>query len=249
MAIKRRAVPPIDYQYRALQGRRRRRRRPSSASPLPTAILLTDATSQGKVYWRKVLIAGRNRCSAATVNCSTCWKAMIARRRMIRVSLPVDYLAMATGRTAEDDARRHKAAATADIIAINNSAGGTGLVDGGVNKKGDELVLSTARGMAIRFKESDARSMGRASSGVKGIRLTKDDQVVGMVVADPDATLLTACANGYGKRTPFGPNLPFEVGEIEAIEGESGGAAPPDDEAEEQDTPEPGLARKETDEA
>ena len=43
------------------------------------------------------------------------------------------------------------------------------------------------------------------------IKLVGDDSVVGMVVADPEATLLTACANGYGKRTPFGPNL--EVGE------------------------------------
>ena len=49
--------------------------------------------------------------------------------------------------------------------------------------------------------------MGRSASGVKGIRLIGDDHVVGMVVADPEATLLTACANGYGKRTLFGPNL------------------------------------------
>jgi DNA gyrase subunit A len=80
------------------------------------------------------------------------------------------------------------------------------LVDVVVTKKGDEIVIATAHGMAIRFNEADARPMGRNTSGVKGITLTKDDQVVGMVVADPDATLLTACQNGYGKRTPFGPN-------------------------------------------
>jgi len=61
--------------------------------------------------------------------------------------------------------------------------------------------------MAIRFKESDTRSMSRTATGVKGIRLSGKDRVVGMVVADPEAALLTACANGYGKRTPFGPNL------------------------------------------
>jgi DNA gyrase subunit A len=60
--------------------------------------------------------------------------------------------------------------------------------------------------MAIRFRESDARPMGRNTSGVKGINLAAGDQLVGMVVAEPDATLLTACANGYGKRTWFGPN-------------------------------------------
>ena len=47
-----------------------------------------------------------------------------------------------------------------------------------------------------------------------------DDTVVGMVVADPDATLLTVCAHGYGKRTPFGPNLPSEPGDELPEQGE-----------------------------
>jgi DNA gyrase subunit A len=54
--------------------------------------------------------------------------------------------------------------------------------------------------------ESNARPMGRNTRGVKGIALQGDDEVVGMVVADPEGYLLTVCANGYGKRTPFGPN-------------------------------------------
>ncbi|MGW8258233.1 MAG: DNA gyrase C-terminal beta-propeller domain-containing protein, partial [Thermoguttaceae bacterium] len=87
---------------------------------------------------------------------------------------------------------------------------GDEVVDVVVAKPGDELVLATAKGMAIRFKQSDARPMGRNSSGVKGIKLSSGDSVVGMVVADPEATLLTVCAHGYGKRTPFGPNLPFD---------------------------------------
>src|SRR5580765_8505693 len=65
------------------------------------------------------------------------------------------------------------------------------LVDVVITKVGDEVVLSTARGMAIRFNEADARPMGRNTSGVKGINLMKGDQLVGMVVADPEATLLT----------------------------------------------------------
>ena len=107
------------------------------------------------------------------------------------------------------------------IIAIKLREGDQ-LVDVVVTKPGDELVLATADGMAIRFKESDARPMGRNSSGVKGIRLISDDHVVGMVVADPEASLLTACANGYGKRTPFGPNL----------EAEAEGELPPEDQDE-----------------
>ena len=50
------------------------------------------------------------------------------------------------------------------------------------------------------------RPMGRNTSGVKGISLRADSEVVGMVVADPEATLLTVCEKGYGKRTNFGPN-------------------------------------------
>lgn len=69
----------------------------------------------------------------------------------------------------------------------------------------ENIVLSTASGMSIRFSETDARAMGRNSRGVRGIRLSKDDEVVGMVVSNPDTTLLTVCENGYGKRTPFGP--------------------------------------------
>jgi DNA gyrase subunit A len=87
---------------------------------------------------------------------------------------------------------------------------------------GDEVVLSTRMGMAIRFAESDVRAMGRNTRGVKGITLHPGDEVVGMVVADPEGYLLTVCENGYGKRTPFGPN-----------------AAPDEPEAEEEPTEEP----------
>ncbi|MEO1971350.1 MAG: DNA gyrase C-terminal beta-propeller domain-containing protein, partial [Pirellulaceae bacterium] len=79
------------------------------------------------------------------------------------------------------------------------------LVDVVVTKPGDEIVLSTTNGMAIRFSESDARAMGRNTSGVKGINLQEGDELVGMVVADEQATLLTVCEKGYGKRTFFGP--------------------------------------------
>ncbi len=104
------------------------------------------------------------------------------------------------------------------IIAIKLRDGDE-LVDAAVVGPGDEVVLVTASGMAIRFRESDSRPMGRNTSGVKGINLVGDDRVVGMVVADPDASLLTVCENGYGKRTTFGPNA--NDGESEAGEEES----------------------------
>lgn len=69
----------------------------------------------------------------------------------------------------------------------------------------DQIVLSTALGQAIRFKESQIRAMGRAASGVKGIRLKKGDSVVSLDIvlekADPKTNILTVMANGFGKQT------------------------------------------------
>ena len=58
----------------------------------------------------------------------------------------------------------------------------------------DEIVLGTRDGMAIRFNEEQARSMGRASHGVKGITLRNKDIVVDMVVVETDSALLTVAA-------------------------------------------------------
>jgi DNA gyrase subunit A len=55
--------------------------------------------------------------------------------------------------------------------------------------------------MAIRFPEGDVRRMGRTARGVRGIKLRKDDEVVGLAIAREGAALLTLCENGYGKRT------------------------------------------------
>jgi DNA gyrase subunit A len=66
-----------------------------------------------------------------------------------------------------------------------------------------DVILCTKKGKAIRFPESDVRAMGRNATGVKGIRLLKGDQVVDLATVSENATLLTACANGYGKRSEF----------------------------------------------
>jgi len=67
----------------------------------------------------------------------------------------------------------------------------------------DEIMLGTRNGQAIRFSETNVRTMGRTAAGVKGIKLRKDDEVVDMIIVDKMATLLTVCENGYGKRTDF----------------------------------------------
>lgn len=65
----------------------------------------------------------------------------------------------------------------------------------------DEVVISTSLGQAIRFKEADARPMGRSARGVRGIRLRPNDVVVGMDLASQDPNLLVMSKNGYGKIT------------------------------------------------
>ncbi|MFM8931360.1 MAG: DNA gyrase subunit A, partial [Gemmataceae bacterium] len=88
-------------------------------------------------------------------------------------------------------------------------------------KEGDEVMLATRGGMTLRFSEADARDMGRNSTGVRGIKLMPDDEVIGLVVTEPEGQLLTVCQNGYGKRTPFGPNsagAEADAGETEEAE-------------------------------
>jgi len=73
----------------------------------------------------------------------------------------------------------------------------------------DDLVLITANGQAIRFKENDVRDMGRGASGVKGMRLKGKDMIVGMGVIKTGKEkkrsyqIMTIMANGFGKRTPL----------------------------------------------
>ncbi|MBM3990038.1 MAG: DNA gyrase subunit A [Planctomycetes bacterium] len=71
----------------------------------------------------------------------------------------------------------------------------------GLCKSGDTIVICSAGGQAIRFADENVRSMGRTSYGVRGIRLLDDDRVVDMKVAVPDTFVLSACENGFGKRT------------------------------------------------
>ncbi len=88
----------------------------------------------------------------------------------------------------------------------------TGIIGAGI-AEGDEIIsarlatdeqdilIGTKKGMAIRFKASDVRSMGRPSVGVRGIRLDEDDDVVSMTVLDSGSAILAVTERGYGKRT------------------------------------------------
>lgn len=182
-------------------------------------------TNFGRVYWRKVYelpqLARDSRGRAIVNLLQLAEGEQIMDCRAVRdFEKEGSFLVMATagGLVKKTPLKAYGRPMKAGIIAIKLREGDE-LVDVVVAEPGDELVLSTAHGMAIRFRQSDVRAMGRNSSGVKGISLVGDDKVVGMVVADPGACLLTVCANGYGKRTPFGPNLEAEEGESEPDNG------------------------------
>jgi DNA gyrase subunit A len=168
-------------------------------------------TNRGQLYWIKVYdIPQGSRTSAGRAIANV---LSLKSEEKITSLIPVrrfdagGHLIMATRRglvkkTALAEYSRPK---SGGIIGISLDEGDT-LIDVVLTKPGDEVLLCTRNGMAIRFDESDARAMGRNTRGVKGITLRDDDEVVGMVVADPEGYLLTVCENGYGKRTPFGAN-------------------------------------------
>ncbi len=200
-----------------------------------THAFLLCFTNRGQVYWLKVHhIPQSSRTSAGR---SIANVLSLKAEEKITGVVPVrqfdaeHFLMMATRRglikkTRLEEYSRPRAGG---IIGINLDDGDT-LIDVVMTTAGDEIVLSTRNGMAIRFSEADARPMGRATRGVRGINLAEGDELVGMVVTDPQGYLLTVCENGYGKRTPFGPN--------EAIDGTEGEGEPEAEEVEEPSEPE-----------
>jgi DNA gyrase subunit A len=72
-----------------------------------------------------------------------------------------------------------------------------------------EILLAGRHGRCCRFDENDARALGRTASGVRGINIDDDDEVIGMIAYDPTAedaqahSLLVVSENGYGKRSDF----------------------------------------------
>ena len=80
---------------------------------------------------------------------------------------------------------------------------GDRLVGAALVTPNDDVLLTSAKGFAVRFTEDKVRPMGRTAGGVRGISLREGDRLVGMVTfpRDADATLITVCERGYGKRT------------------------------------------------
>jgi DNA gyrase subunit A len=195
-------------------------------------------TNRGQVYWLKVYdIPQQSRTSAGRAIANV---LSLKEDEKITSVIPVRrfegdwHLLMATHRglvkkTPLQDYSRPK---NGGIIGISLEEGDR-LIEVALVKTGDEVVLCTRQGMAIRFDESQARAMGRNTKGVRGINLQEGDDVVGMVVADPEGFLLTVCENGYSKRTPFGANTAGEPAEAESEGEEAPEETPPEEPVEE----------------
>ncbi|UOO88583.1 DNA gyrase subunit A [Vitreoscilla massiliensis] len=125
----------------------------------------------------------------------------------VREFIDTEYVFMATAngtvkKTALTDFSRPR---TAGIIAINLDDNDS-LVGVAKTTGNDHVMLFSSNGKAIRFDENDVRAMGRTAAGVRGMKLLDDAKVISLLVSNPcedgACMVLTATANGYGKRTP-----------------------------------------------
>jgi len=163
-------------------------------------------TDQGRVHWLKVYQvpqAGRAAKGKAIVNLIN-----IGEKEKVAALLPVrefeagKYVVMVTrkGIIKKTELEAYSNPRSGGIIAITIDEGDA-LIDVKQTLGDQEIFLGTKKGMAIRFKEDDVRSMGRTAMGVIGIRMDEDDELVGMEILTEGNTILTASERGYGKRT------------------------------------------------
>ena len=132
---------------------------------------------------------------------------LIGSKDRITTVVPVDdfsqgYLFMATQKgtvkktNLQDFSHPRKGGIKAIGLGAEDKLIGVRLTDGS-----QQIILASRKGMAVRFRESDVRPMGRTAYGVRGIRLADADKVIGMIVAEEGKNILTITEKGYGKRT------------------------------------------------
>lgn len=163
-------------------------------------------TSGGKVYWIKVHEVpqiGRTAKGKSITNL-----IQMPSDEHVAAIMPVReftegmYILMATanGVVKKTSLAEYSRPRAGGIIALTIEAGDH-LISCRLTNGSQDVLLSSKDGMAIRFNESDVRSMGRAATGVYGIRLGKGDQVVSMETLQEKAMLLSVTEHGFGKRT------------------------------------------------
>jgi DNA gyrase subunit A len=164
-------------------------------------------SSRGRVYWKKVYElpqAGHGARGKPIVNLLP-----LEDNERINAILPIrefeegKYIFMATagGTVKKTPLKDYSNIRSNGIIAVDlvddDQLVGVDITDGS-----RDILLFTNVGKVIRFNETDVRSMGRVSRGVRGIRLQDNQKVVSLIVA-AEGDVLTATENGYGKRTPI----------------------------------------------
>ena len=166
-------------------------------------------TNRGRVYWLKgyeIPEGSRQSKGKAIVNLLE----GLEQGERVQAALPVKafaedkYLFFATrkGTVKKTALSEYSRPRVTGIIAVGLEEGDE-LVGVGITGGDDEIILAKAHGKSIRFHEGDVRPMGRPATGVRGVDLEGDDEVVSLaIVQDKSGHLLTVTENGYGKRTP-----------------------------------------------
>ncbi len=158
----------------------------------------------GKVYWSKAYSIPSGSRYAKGTNLVNLLK--LSKNERIKATIPVSefkenyYLNMFTskGLIKKTSLQEYSRPRKGGIIAINLRDEDT-LIDVILTKDGEDLIIASANGLAVKFNESQIRPVGRNAMGVRAIKLSKDDKVIGADIAKD--SLLTITENGYGKRT------------------------------------------------
>jgi DNA gyrase subunit A len=163
-------------------------------------------TNTGRVYWLKVHQipqAGRAAKGKAIVNLIG-----ISSQERVKAVLPVKefveekfvFFATKKGVAKKTDLLAFSHPRVGGIIAINLDEGDE-LIAVKLTDGTQDVFLGTKQGKAIRFNESDVRSSGRTARGVTGIRMNKEDEIVGMEILGNGNSIVTISEHGFGKRT------------------------------------------------
>ena len=112
------------------------------------------------------------------------------------------FMATANGTVKKTPLEQFSRPRNSGLIALDLEDDNT-LVGAAITNGSCDILLCASSGKATRFKESDVRAMGRSAKGVRGIKLGAGHRLISLIIPAADGYLLTASANGYGKRTPL----------------------------------------------
>ena len=110
------------------------------------------------------------------------------------------FMATANGTVKKTPLEQFSRPRPSGLIALELEPGNT-LVGVAITNGTSDVMLTSSAGKTARFKESDVRAMGRTARGVRGIKLSGDQQVISLIIPQDGGFVLTASENGYGKRT------------------------------------------------